>query len=90
MRCDLRTGAVETIGQSTYGAFPFAWTPDHVRVFLADQYLLGDVVLYEADGAGGRRMLHGTLLEERLMTCRKSIVGSMGGGRSWTARVLPL
>ena len=65
LRCDLRTGAVETIGQSTYGAFPFAWTPDHVRVFLADQYLLGDVVLYEPDGAGGRRMLHGTLLEER-------------------------
>ena len=37
-------------------------------------------------GFGGAQI--GTLLEERMMTCRRSIVGSMGG-RSWTARVLP-
>jgi dipeptidyl aminopeptidase/acylaminoacyl peptidase len=65
LRLDLRSGEVETLGRSTYGAIPFAWTPDHTRVVLSDQYLLGDVVLYEPDGEGGRRVLHGTPLEER-------------------------
>jgi len=65
LRCDLRSGDVETLGQSMYGAFPFAWSPDHTRVVLADQYLLGDLVLYEPDGADGRRMVHGTPIEER-------------------------
>jgi len=65
LRCDLRTGDVETLGQSTYGAIPFAWTSDHTREVLGDQYLLGDIVLYEPDGAGGRRVLHGTPLDER-------------------------
>src|SRR5206468_9475357 len=65
LRCDLRTGEVETLGQSTYGAIPFAWTSDHTRVVLSDQYLLGDIVLYELDGAGGRHVLHGTPLDER-------------------------
>src|SRR5438128_6179711 len=41
----------------------------------------------ESLGFGGTQI--GVLLEKRMMTCRRSIVGSMGGGRSWTARVLP-
>jgi pimeloyl-ACP methyl ester carboxylesterase len=65
MRCDLGTGVVETLGQSPYGAVPVAWSPDHSRVVLADQYLLGDIILYEPDGDGGRRMVYGTPLEER-------------------------
>jgi pimeloyl-ACP methyl ester carboxylesterase len=64
-RGDLRTGTVETLGQSRYGAIPVAWSPDHSRVILADQYLIGDVVLYEPAGNSGRRMLFGTPLEER-------------------------
>jgi pimeloyl-ACP methyl ester carboxylesterase len=64
-RCDLRTAEVETLGESRYGAIPAAWSPDHSRVVLADQYLLGDVILYELDGDGGRTILHGTPLEER-------------------------
>ena len=65
VRVDLESGTVETLGQSPYGAYPVAWTPDHSRVVLADAYTMGDVVLYETDGAGGRRPLFGTPLDER-------------------------
>jgi dipeptidyl aminopeptidase/acylaminoacyl peptidase len=65
LRVDLATGTVETLGQSSYGAFPIAWSPDHARVVLADYYTLGDIVLYELDADGRRRMLYGTPLEER-------------------------
>ena len=64
-RCDLETAEVEMLGQSRYGAIPVAWTPDHSCVVLADEYLLGDTILYEPDGNGGRRILLGTPLEER-------------------------
>ena len=64
-RADLRTGTVELLGESRYGAVPAAWSTDHTRTVLSDQYLVGDVVLYERDGAGDRRMLFGTPLEER-------------------------
>jgi dipeptidyl aminopeptidase/acylaminoacyl peptidase len=65
VRVDLETGDAETIGQSMYGAFVAAWTPDHSRVVLADGYTVGDVVLYEVDATGARQMLHGTPLDER-------------------------
>ena len=64
-RCDLGTGEVDTLGRSMYGAFPVAWSPDHSRVILCDQYLLGDTVLYELDSTGNRTILHGTPLEDR-------------------------
>jgi dipeptidyl aminopeptidase/acylaminoacyl peptidase len=64
-RVDLRDGAVEALGQSMYGALPFAWTPDHARVVLADEYLVGDELWYELDSEGRRRVLHGTPIEER-------------------------
>jgi pimeloyl-ACP methyl ester carboxylesterase len=65
LRCDLASEDVETLGQSPYGAIPAAWSPDRSRIILADRYLLGDVVLYEPNGDGSRRVLHGTPLEER-------------------------
>ena len=65
IRVDLETGAAETIGESMYGAFVSAWTPDHSRVVLADGYTMGDVVLYENDPSGGRQVLYGTPLDER-------------------------
>ena len=65
LRCDLTTHDVETIATSRYGAFPLAWTADHSRVVLGDQYLAGDVVLYEPDSDGGRRLLLGTPIEDR-------------------------
>jgi len=65
IRVDLAAGDVETLFQSPYGAFVSAWTPDHSRVIHVDGYTMGDVVLYESDGHGGRRMLYGTPIEER-------------------------
>jgi pimeloyl-ACP methyl ester carboxylesterase len=65
LRCDLRSAEVERLAQSPYGAFPVAWSSDHSRVVLADQYLLGDTILWEPEGNGGRRILHGTPIEER-------------------------
>jgi len=64
VRVDLRTGEEDTLWQSTYGAMPGAWTPDHSRVFLLDGYTAGDVILYEVV-AGERRVLHGTPIDER-------------------------
>ena len=64
IRVDLESGEADTLWQSSYGAFPAAWTPGHERVFLLDSYTLGDVVLYEVV-EGRRRMLHGTPLDER-------------------------
>jgi pimeloyl-ACP methyl ester carboxylesterase len=65
VRVDLRAGEVEALGQSTYGAIPVAWTPDHSRVVLSDEYLMGDSLLYELEG-GARSVLYGTPLEERV------------------------
>ncbi len=65
-RVDLESGGVETVGQSAYGAFVAAWMPDHSRVFIADGYTAGDVILYELDADGTRRVLVGTPLDERV------------------------
>ena len=65
VRADLEAGTTEELWRSPYGAFVAAWTPDHSRVVLVDGYTNGDVVLYEVDGSGARRMLYGTALEER-------------------------
>lgn len=66
VRVDLTTGAAETLGQSTYGAVPVAWTPDHDRVVLADEYTAGDSVLYEHDpDTGARSPIFGTPIDER-------------------------
>jgi pimeloyl-ACP methyl ester carboxylesterase len=64
LRADLRTGEVERLWQSRYGAFPVAYTPDHARVLHRDSYTMGDVVLYEVVD-GERRMVHGVPLDER-------------------------
>jgi pimeloyl-ACP methyl ester carboxylesterase len=87
LRGDLGSGAVETLGQSPYGAIPVAWSPDHSRVVLSDEYLLGDVVLYEQNGNGGRTLLYGTPLEEReqgrdyqLSGIRSSHITASGSG----------
>ncbi|HEV8248970.1 MAG TPA: alpha/beta fold hydrolase [Gaiellaceae bacterium] len=66
LRADLATGDVETLGESMYGAYPLAWTPDHTRAILGDGYTAGDVVVYERDpDSGERRMIWGTPIEER-------------------------
>ncbi len=65
VRVDLEAGTAEELWRSPYGAMVAAWTPDHSRVALVDGYTNGDVVVYEVDGSGERRMLHGTAIEER-------------------------
>src|SRR5439155_23645670 len=65
LRANLATGEVEALGESQYGAVPVAWTTDHSRVVLYDQYLVGDVVLYELDRDGARTMVYGTPIDER-------------------------
>lgn len=65
VRIDLESRTAETIGESMYGALVTAWTPDHSRVVLADGYTLGDIVLYEVDANGDRKVLYGTPLDER-------------------------
>src|SRR5206468_8375185 len=65
LRCDLASGEVEILARSMYGAFPLVCTPDHSRVVCADQYLVGDFILYEPDGVDGRKLLYGTPLDER-------------------------
>lgn len=79
LRVDLGAGSVEELWRSPYGAYPFAWSPDHARVVLADGYTLGDVVLYEPDGAGGRRALAGTFLEEREAGSEHPLTGFASG-----------
>jgi dipeptidyl aminopeptidase/acylaminoacyl peptidase len=64
-RVVLRDGAVEALGQSMYGAIPLAWTPDHSRVILADEYVVGDELWYELDSEGRRHVLYGTPIEDR-------------------------
>jgi len=66
VRVQLETGEVETVGESKYGAFLAAWSPDHTRAVLADGYTVGDTILYEPDGQGGRKLLFGTPLEDRV------------------------
>ena len=65
IRLHLRTREAESLWQSPYGAYVAAWSPDHSRVVFMDGYTMGDIVLYEIDEAGERRMLHGTPIEER-------------------------
>jgi len=65
VRVDLSSGEANVLGESRYGAYPAAWTPDHSRVVLVDSYTIGDSMLYELEHDGTRRVLHGTPLEER-------------------------
>lgn len=65
-RGDLRTGALELLGQSEYGSFPAAVSEDHQLVVLVDGYTMSDSVLYLwQQGAGERQLLYGTPLEQR-------------------------
>lgn len=65
LRAELMTGDVTELARSPFGAFPVAWSPDHTRVVLVDGYAAGDTILYEPTADGGRRVLHGTPLDER-------------------------
>jgi pimeloyl-ACP methyl ester carboxylesterase len=65
VRVELASADAEELWRSPYGAFVAGFTPDHSRVILSDGYTVGDVVLYEIDESGERRMLYGVPLDER-------------------------
>ena len=65
VRVELESRRSEELWQSPFGAMVAAWTPDHARVVHADGYTMGDVVLYEIEAGGSRRMLYGTPIDER-------------------------
>ena len=75
VRVHLSTRVTEELWQSSYGAFVAAWTPDHSRVVLVDGYTMGDVVLYEVDAAGGRAILFGTPIEDRVPDAEYPLTG---------------
>jgi pimeloyl-ACP methyl ester carboxylesterase len=75
IRLDLRTHEAESIWQSPYGGYVAAWSPDHSRVVLMDGYTMGDIVLYEIDEVGERRMLYGTPIEERAVDTTYQLSG---------------
>ncbi|MFO7571903.1 MAG: prolyl oligopeptidase family serine peptidase [Gaiellaceae bacterium] len=65
LKAELATGEVSELARSPFGAFPVAWSPDHSRFVLADGYSAGDTILYEPAAGGGRRVVHGTPIDER-------------------------
>jgi len=65
VRVELASADAEELWRSPYGALVAGFTPDHSRVILSDGYTVGDVVLYEIDESGERRMLYGVPLDER-------------------------
>lgn len=65
-RCNLKTGEVEKIASSPYGAYPGTHTADHDQVIIFDGYTVGDNVLYLKErGVEGKKVIHGIPLEER-------------------------
>lgn len=64
LRVDLRTGNVERLGEGKWIPYPVTWTRDGNRVIVAEDYTVGDGVLFEFAG-GGRAPVWGVPLEER-------------------------
>ncbi|HJU48312.1 MAG TPA: alpha/beta fold hydrolase [Gaiellaceae bacterium] len=64
LRVDLRTEEVEQLGEGKWIPYPVTWTRDGSRVVAAEEYTVGDGILFESVD-GGRRLLWGTPLEER-------------------------
>ncbi len=63
-RGDLRTGKLEKLDESAWGAYPGGPDKDHRRLFLVDGYTLGDSVLSLWE-AGRKTLLLGKPLEQR-------------------------
>ncbi|MCS7010908.1 MAG: prolyl oligopeptidase family serine peptidase [Anaerolineales bacterium] len=63
-RGDLRTGRLEKLDESEWGAYPSAPDSNHRRLFLVDGYTVGDSVLYLWEN-GSKTLLLGKPLEQR-------------------------
>jgi pimeloyl-ACP methyl ester carboxylesterase len=67
-RGDLRTCALELLGQSPWGCYVAGVSGDHSHVILIDIFLTGDHVVYlwkKGTGPEGRKLLYGTPREQR-------------------------
>jgi pimeloyl-ACP methyl ester carboxylesterase len=65
-RCNLRTGQVMLVSESTWGRYPAAYSKDHKRVVLVEGYTTGDSVLMMwHEGQKSPEILYGVPLEER-------------------------
>ncbi len=65
-RADLKSGQVEKLAESMWGAYPVAAAPDRRCTLIADSYTTGDTVLYEqATGRAELRLLYGVPVEQR-------------------------
>jgi pimeloyl-ACP methyl ester carboxylesterase len=63
-RGDLRTGELEKLDQSEWGAVPSGVSEDQTKVFISDSYSTGDNVLYLLE-RGRKSLLLGTPLDQR-------------------------
>jgi pimeloyl-ACP methyl ester carboxylesterase len=61
---DLRTNTLEKLDESEWGADPSGSIEDHSKVFVYDEYTLGDSVLHLWEN-GGKRLLFGKPLDQR-------------------------
>jgi len=63
-RGELATNKLTKLAESEWGAFPIAYSDDHNKVLLADNYIMGDTVLYHYDGKQ-KTLLYGKPIEQR-------------------------
>jgi pimeloyl-ACP methyl ester carboxylesterase len=63
-RGNLFTGELTKLGESAWGAYPSAHSPDHKQAILSDGYSVGDSVHYLVEGKK-KKLLYGKPLEKR-------------------------
>jgi pimeloyl-ACP methyl ester carboxylesterase len=63
-RGNLFTNELTKLGESVWGAYPTAHSPDHKQVILSDGYSVGDSVHYLVEGKK-KKLLYGKPLEKR-------------------------
>jgi pimeloyl-ACP methyl ester carboxylesterase len=65
-RADLKTGKLEKLAESIYGAYLVDATPDRKRTLIVDSYTVGDAVLYEQEmGRSDLKVLFGVPIDQR-------------------------
>jgi pimeloyl-ACP methyl ester carboxylesterase len=63
-RCNLQTKAIEKLAESQWEPIPSGILEDHSKIFIREEYMLGDSVLYLLEN-GRQSLLFGTPLERR-------------------------
>jgi pimeloyl-ACP methyl ester carboxylesterase len=63
-RGNLRTGKLEKLDKSEWGAFPSGHSEDHSKTFIGDGYTVGDSVLYLLEN-GRKSLLFGKPIDQR-------------------------